>query len=452
MLVRVGTFRSRRGKVGVVAALVATKALLDVIVVGNNVEVLIDEVTLLVIAAGGELLLSDNVIGIDLAGVSKDGRHLLKRAARCLWEDEEGGHQDCEVENGKNDIRAKADRFKHYRRHHHHKEIKDPVGRRRDTVGLGPDRERSDLSGVQPGHSKPTPGERGVEEEVKDDRDDGGRGTSVLDRGNVHDGEDNHADALTGSTTKHERTTTHLLNEEDGGPGGNEVLGTVGSGEDTGVNVREAEVLLKSLANVVGDEVDTGDLLEHLRDETEDGTVQVALGAVGEEVGDPGGLGSDKRSLNLAELLADEGVVNGHVVEGGNNVSSVIDSAFEHEPAWGFGKVDGDESGEDEDHLEHDRHSPSSRARVEEEASKVDPVGHGDTASNHGTFYHDKHTSLVGRRAFTLPDRDGGRVHTIADPKNNTENEKLSQAVGSSASNSTNSHDDGTDPDIGPTT
>ncbi|KAI3481778.1 hypothetical protein L1887_55625 [Cichorium endivia] len=418
-------------QVGVVARL---GTLLHIVraIVAHNVEVVVDEVALLVVAAGRDLLLAHHIVRVDLARVRKDRRHLLERSA--------GGFGEDEVRNDEND------------------EVED---RESDTVGLGADRERSDLGGIKPRHAEPSPRERRVEEEEEHDRDDTGGGLAargirntvggeVLDAGNIHDGEDDHADALAGGTTEHERATAHLLDKEDGGPRGDKVLGAVGGREDTRVDVREAELLLKRLADVVRDEVDTGDLLEHLRHEAEHGTVEVALRAVGEEVRDPGRLGGDKRGRDFVQLLGDDGVIDRNVVERSHDVAGIVLAALEHEPTGRLGQEDRDKGGEDEDELERDGQTPRGRAGVEEEAAKVDPVGHGDTTGDHGTLDHDEHASLVGRRTFTLPHGDGGSVHTVTDAENDTEDEELSKAVRGSAANGADGHDDGSDPDVGP--
>lgn len=442
------------GHVGVIVRLGASDVLLKIVVVAvrDDIDIVADKAALLVVAAGRNLLLEHHIVGVDLARVCKDDRHLLERTTSRLGEDEVGHHQDDKVEHRKHRVRVVRDALEHDRSHHDHHEVEQPVCRSADTIRLGSNGKRGNLGRVQPRHAKPAPGKTGVKEEVEDHRNDAGRAALVFDRRGVHDGEDDHADDLTGGATEHEGATTHSFDKQDGGPGSDEVLGTVGGGENTGVDVGEAELFLQSLADVVGDEIDSTNLLEHLRDEAKDGTVEVTFRAVSEQVPDPGGLGRDERGGDFAKLLVNKGVVDGYVVESGNDLSCIVFTAFEQEPTGRLGKEDGDESREDENKLESDGRSPSSRARINEEECKVDPVGHSDTSRNHGAFDHDEHASFVGRRAFTLPDRDRSGVHTVSDAEDNTEDEELSQGVGSSASNGADGHDDGADPDVNPAT
>ena len=76
----------------------------------------------------------------------------------------------------------------------------------------------------------------------------------------IHHRQDDHGEGLAGGAEKHELAATEFLDGEDGDPGGEEIFGAVGGGEDAGCVGREVDAVLVDGGGVVGDEVDAADL------------------------------------------------------------------------------------------------------------------------------------------------------------------------------------------------
>lgn len=113
---------------------------------------------------------------------------------------------------------------------------------------------------------------------------------------------------------EHEGATAELLDREDGDPGREEVFCSVCGGEDARHRGGQVDFLLVDGGGVVGDEVDTRDLLEDLVDVREDRAVEMAVLGAGEEVAE-GALGRFENGVfDLDEFLVDEGVGGRDVV------------------------------------------------------------------------------------------------------------------------------------------
>lgn len=81
---------------------------------------------------------------------------------------------------------------------------------------------------------------------------------------------------MTSSTKEHELSAPNTLHEEDSGPRSDEVFSTVKSSEKARHEGAHAEVRV-DFSSIVGNEVNTRNLLEHLVDVGDDSTVKSAV-------------------------------------------------------------------------------------------------------------------------------------------------------------------------------
>lgn len=98
----------------------------------------------------------------------EDFVHFLQTAVRRLGEEEIHTRHDEGVDDREDNVRLVSDVREGRRGDHDHHEVEDPVGRGRNCVGRRADVERSNFSGVEPGHPEPTDGEEGVEYKEED--------------------------------------------------------------------------------------------------------------------------------------------------------------------------------------------------------------------------------------------------------------------------------------------
>ena len=178
-------------------------------------------------------------------------------------------------------------------------------------------------------------------------------------------------------------TTSELFDGEDGDPRGKEVLGTVASGQKTGDELRQANLALVDVGGVVGDQVDTRDLLEHLVDVGEHGTMEVTILAHGEQILEAALLHLEHDVLDGTKFVLDEGVVGRETAESAEHAHGLVFLTLEDEPTWRFGQLHdrGDDDHGEED-LEGNGESPRDTAGFGVVEAKIDPVTDADTASD----------------------------------------------------------------------
>lgn len=144
--------------------------------------------------------------------------------------------------------------------------------------------------------------------------------------------------------------------------------------------------------------------------------------------------------------MEDKLVRRDSVVELCQDIAGLVVMAFGDEPPGGLGQQESTgRRDQSKDDLEGHGEAPLNRSFNVGEA-KVDPVGNERADGNDGTLEADEETSVMGARAFRLPDGDGGRVHAISNAGNDTAHDELAQtplrAESSDGDNGTNGHDD----------
>lgn len=211
--------------------------------------------------------------------------------------------------------------------------------------------------------------------------------------------------------------------------------------------MREAEVVLVDGGGVIGDQVDTGYLLEHLVDVGKDHTVEVSVLVHCEQVLELP-LGHFKHSiLDGGELVLDVRVIGRSLVESDQDLESLLFATLQDEPSGRFRKAqDGHEDDQREDDLEGDRETPCNLG-VDEGEAKVEPVTKSDTCRNQRTFNHDQLPTSVRLGGLGLPCRDGGGVHPVADTGDETANDEVAERESRALQDGTNGHDDRTNED-----
>lgn len=242
-----------------------------------------------------------------------------------------------------------------------HHEVKDPVSGSGESVGGSTDTQGNDLGGVEPGHAEPANSEEGVEDEEEDNTSD----LASVGALGVNSSEDSHRSSLTNSAKKHELTATDALDEEDRRPRSNEVLSTVESSQQMGHEAGHAEVGVDD-GGVVGDEVDTANLLEHLVDVAEGGTVEVAVLVHGEEVAEASLGHLFDRLLHDNVFVLAVLIILGQVGDGGDDFLGLLVAVLENQPARRLGQVpDKGQDEETEENLQSQRETPCDGAGSE---------------------------------------------------------------------------------------
>lgn len=149
-------------------------------------------------------------------------------------------------------------------------EVPEPVGGGGHGHSLGTDVEREDLAGDDPGNWSPSSSEEGDVDADEGDQDLLSGQVGVRD-GNTDDGDDVLAEEHTSGTDEEERTTTSTVNEPDTRNGHADVDDVGGNGDQE--RIRNTRALEEGRA-VVEDEVDTGELLPSLEEDTGQDTEQ----------------------------------------------------------------------------------------------------------------------------------------------------------------------------------
>lgn len=290
-----------------------------------------------------------------------------------------------DLHDSEDDVGLVLDRVEGNRGDHDDHEVEGPVGRGGQSVGGSADTEghlkhttsvthtitkkRSskekktyDLSGIQPGHAQPADGEKGVEDKQEDSGHDTGLLLALEAGGNRQDGHgDRHADGA----EEHERAATDFLDDEDGDPRRDEVLGAVAGSHDTRHQAGHAETVLVDGGGIVRDQVDAGDLLEHLVDVGQDDAVEVALLVHLEQVAEAAPLHLNHGVLDRGKFSLEERVTLGDINQRGERDHGLVFLALENEPTWGLRQEhDKDQDDQRKDDLEGDREPPGDSAGV----------------------------------------------------------------------------------------
>ena len=159
------------------------------------------------------------------------------------------------------------------------------------------------------------------------------------------------------------------------------------------------------------DQVNTANLLEELRRDTEESSAQVLTGPVGEELAH---LESATTALDLERLLdvlhfdVDLFGVDIGTGQAGKDIARFLRPASHEQPTRRIRKIQqGPHDQQSKERLEHDRKSPANTAvgpaRRDEVEAIVDPVSDHDTEHDRCTGSDNVSSSILWFRAFGLP-------------------------------------------------
>ena len=351
----------------------------------------------------------------------EDDVHLLETTVCAFRAEEPDQRRDHRVQNRENNKRLPPDRIERDGRDQHHPEIVEPVrgGAQR---GRGPpDLERHDLDGVQPGHALPADDKKGDEHEHEDGRGDlRGRHIGRIQRVRLakptHNGQHDHGSGHAGGTEHEEGAAApELVDAHDGDEGGEGAFGGDAGGQETGHPAGVPELGEEDEGAVLHEQVDAGELLAALDEAGQDGAVEMAGLALGEDVAEGAGRGFDHGVFDGEEFLVHAGVVVIGVVEGCEDFQGFVGAAGEDEPAGRFGEEgDKHEQRDRDDQLKGDRDAPCSGRGIDVGKGEVDPVRKGGAGGEESTRDHEVGAAAMGARSFSLIGRDGGGSEAVA--------------------------------------
>jgi hypothetical protein len=323
------------------------------------------------------------------------------------------------------------------------------------------ERETYNLSGIQPGHTKPSNGKEGIEHEQEHNSGD----TSfivLLEAG--RNSQDGHGDGHTNSTNQHERSSANLLNNEDGDPRGNKVLGTVAGCENTGHESTHTNAVFVDVGCVVGNQIDTRDLLEHpekdklalplyillssrhigaiLVDIGQDNTVEMAILVHSEKVTVTSALSFQNSVLDCEVAAVDIRIIMGQITQSSQDNKRLIFLPLQDQPPRTLRKTEHDsQNNQGKDDLECDREAPRDGGGLQEGECEIQPVTDTDTTSDKSTLDHDKLTTAMRFRTFRLPRWHRGCVETISNTGDDTTDDKVREFESRALQSSTDNHD-----------
>jgi len=287
--------------------------------------------------------------------------------------------------------------------------VPEPVGRGRHGHGLSSDSKREDFSGDDPGDRTPSGSEGSdVDANESDENSLGGDvdGTrsdiSGRTGGDTNNGNDELANSHDDSSAEKHRSSTGSIDHENTGNSANNVDDVGDDSDDEGV--RDTGSSEEGRA-VVEDEVDTGQLLPTLDEDTGPGSEAVS-GLSRLEAINVRGLAESKLSLkshgDVKALLIDLSRVGRPRREPGESLSSLDVSTLEEKVSGGFGK---------EEHATREDSSPSKLDGNRDPPSRVvrpvlrrlvDDSGEKKTDGDGPLVHSDDHTTESFRRTFTL--------------------------------------------------
>jgi hypothetical protein len=236
-------------------------------------------------------------------------------------------------------------------------EVPEPVGGSGKGDTLSTNGERVDLSDHDPGSGTPGGGEA---KDVEADEDDQAGVGSLGSGKSSSDGTDNKlADQHPDGTPDEKLAATELLDTIESDGGGNDV-DQVGDERDQ-ERVFNAG-LLEEGRSVVEDEVDTSQLLEHLKANTDEDTAEVARRRHAHEAVDPASLRDATLilvvGLDLRELIFKVVGVDGLASETRQGSERLLTATFLHVPTGRLGEEEeSDSENESPDELDGDRNT-----------------------------------------------------------------------------------------------
>lgn len=292
--------------------------------------------------------------------------------------------------------------------------VPEPVGGGRETDASGSDGQGIDLSDDDPCAWTPGGGE---EEDVDaDKRDHGLDSLPVFAVRDTNDGNDEFTCEHADGTPDEQRTTTELLNRPEGDRGRADVDQGGDQADEEGI-VDGSQVLEEGGAKVE-DEVDTGELLEHLQGGSENDTTDVAgrveeAAAEAMEPGSPVSVGDGLHLVlvvgnDFSQLLTDIVRVSVLASEPGQHGLRILHLALLDEVARRFGEQE-ESTAQDEspEHLQSNRDTV--RARVLAGLGAVVDTGSQQQADGDAELVSrdDGASHLSGRNLRHVQDDDG---------------------------------------------
>lgn len=324
-------------------------------------------------------------------------------------------------------------------------EVADPVGASRGGRSDSTGAERVDFWWVDPWEREDG------ECEEDDEKVDTDGGTLRVLSGWVHQAThgDDEGETLTEETDEEELAATDLLNHEEGWDGGKRVDRGEHTTQDEGETVLKTDGLLEQKRRVVDGGIASSELLEELRGGSDHHALELLGLAEGEEVADTA-RGTSRFDVGLHQVQIGEHtlVALRNVVQGGQHLAGFVLVTLLHEPSWRLGQDTHTNNHDDgEEDLEGDWESPLDGG-VDVAETEVDPVGDKSSDSDDGTFQTDEQTAVLGLRSLRLPDRNGCRVHSISNTRDDTPDDELAECPvaleASGRNNGSNDEDDTT--------
>lgn len=203
---------------------------------------------------------------------------------------------------------------------------------------------------------------------------------------------------------------------------------------------------LEDSSSVVGNQVHTTHLLEHLTRRREVGTMEQALLAIREHSSPRGISTHGQRRLNLMDLIRDSTAVRLQLLQRGQDLPRLINPTSLDQPARRL-RQHGNKNhrSQRQHHLEHKREPPRHGAALDKVEAKIDPQGQRHAETDEDTISDDVGASLVCGGNLGLPDWHGGDVAADAEAENESGDDKLDKVE-------RGGHEDGADDgdEVGP--
>ena len=381
--------------------------------------------------------------------------HKFVRKATYLGVEEVQDGEEASVDDGKEQVGSPANAVNHDGRDHDDEEVEEPVGARRDGVGLCASLDGADLGRVEPRERQPGRSKGG---DVGEEADGGALCGAGGARDQAGKGQ-HHGEHLAGRAPEEELAASDTLDDEprDGGKGG--VDNHVDAAQQHGHVVSLADGVLEEDGEVVDDGVAAADLLHELGRGAEQHAAEVLRLAVGEE-------GLDGGALLAGEARGADGVED-HVplglcllavdfisTEGGNGPLGLLVPLVGEEPARAVGQPDHDGAeDEGEDDLEGNGEAPD-EVIGPVGRTVVDPVRNQRAKGDDAALDADEEAAVGRLAALGLVRRDGGRVDAVADAGDDAPDDELRQLPvalhGGDLDDGAKDHDDAADDDGAP--
>ena len=322
-----------------------------------------------------------------------------------------------------------------------------PVPPRRYSLHPRPRTRRGNLGRIEPRDGKPADAHEELVDEDEDRRCVGRRARPDRDEDRDHD----EAKAQTRRAYKQQRPATKPIHEEHGDGRPDQVRALRGAAQDERKTPIDAHVLLDDDGEVVVDHVGARELLEELYRDDKQQTAQILCLAPREELGEAEGpalLLLLETDADVEDDAVDVSVITRLAVEGGHDVASLFEAVVLDEPARCFGEANDLEDEEDgKDGLESQREAPLERGFVEagavvgpvvvksvqmrplEKKISNSPVSNDDAQDSHSTLQGEQCAADMGRGAFAQIHGCCGRVHAVADTRDDTANYELGDGI-----------------------